>query len=94
MHAAKQRARLVSLGVKMDGEGLTHKVYLFFNRRRAGFVAMLLAIIGLSVWGVHRLNIESAFLEYFPKNSEIREVVAYIDSHYVGSTGFSLVIVW
>ena len=92
MHAAKQRARLVSLGVKMDGEGLTHKVYLFFNRRRAGFVAMLLAIIGLSVWGVHRLNIESAFLEYFPKNSEIREGVAYIDSHYVGSTGFSLVI--
>lgn len=92
MHAAKQRARLASLGVKMDGEGLTHKIYLFFNRRRAGFVAMLLAIIGLSVWGVHRLNIESAFLEYFPKNSEIREGVAYIDSHYVGSTGFSLVI--
>ena len=92
MHAAKQRARLASLGVKMDGEGLTHKIYLFFNRRRAGFVAMLLAIIGLSVWGVHRLNIESAFFEYFPKNSEIREGVAYIDSHYVGSTGFSLVI--
>lgn len=92
MRAVKQQARLASLGVKMGGEGLTHKIYLFLNRRRAGFVVILLAIIGLSVWGVHRLNIESAFLEYFPKNSEIREGVSYIDSHYVGSTGFSLVI--
>ena len=92
MRAVKQQARLASLGVKTGSEGLTHKTYLFFTRRRAGFVAMLLGIIGLSIWGVYRLNIESAFLEYFPKNSEIREGVSYIDRRYVGSTGFSLVI--
>ena len=92
MHSAKQNARLAALGIKIDEKGLTHKIYLFFNRHRAGFIIMLLAIINLSIWGIYQLNIESAFLEYFPKNSEIREGVSYIDSHYVGSTGFSLVI--
>ena len=92
MRTVKQNARLAALGVKLDGDGLTHKIYLFFNRHRTGFIAVLLGIISLSIWGIHCLNIESAFLEYFPKNSEVREGVSYIDSHYVGSTGFSLVI--
>ncbi|MGI5089307.1 efflux RND transporter permease subunit [Treponema sp. OMZ 805] len=92
VHAVKQNARLAALGIKIDEKGLTHKIYLFFNRHRAGFIIMLLVIISLSIWGIHQLNIESAFLEYFPKNSEIREGVSYIDDHYVGSTGFSLLI--
>ena len=92
MHSEKQNARLAALGIKIDEKGMMHRIYLFFNRHRAGFIIMLLAIINLSIWGIYQLNIESAFLEYFPKNSEIREGVSYIDSHYVGSTGFSLVI--
>ena len=92
MHSEKQNARLAALGIKIDEKGLMHKIYLFFNRHRAGFIIILFVIINLSIWGIYQLNIESAFLEYFPKNSEIREGVSYIDSHYVGSTGFSLVI--
>ena len=92
MHSTKQNARLAALGIKIDEKGMMHRIYLFFNRHRAGFIIMLLVIINLSIWGIYQLNIESAFLEYFPKNSEIREGVSYIDSHYVGSTGFSLVI--
>ena len=55
MHSEKQNARLAALGIKIDEKGMMHRIYLFFNRHRAGFIIMLLAIINLSIW-------EKAFL--------------------------------
>lgn len=87
----KKNARLALLGVNKNGAVLD-RIYSYFNKREGLFILGLLLIIGLSVWGVFNLNIESAFLEYFPKNSKIRNDVTAIDEKYVGTTGFSLVI--
>ncbi len=87
----RMQKRLFSLGI-VKNENLLDKIYYYFNRRRPAFIIILLAIISVSVWGITNLNIESAFLEYFPKESQIRKDVVHIDEQYVGTTGFSLVV--
>ena len=87
----KKNARLAALGVHKKGAVLD-RFYSYFNKRQAVFIIGLLVIIGISIWGIFNLNIESAFLEYFPKNSKIRSDVVSIDNKYVGTTGFSLVV--
>lgn len=87
----KKNARLAALGVNKKGAVLD-RFYSYFNKRQAVFIIGLLVIIGISIWGIFNLNIESAFLEYFPKNSKIRSDVVSIDNKYVGTTGFSLVV--
>lgn len=89
--AEKMQAGLSSLGI-VKNENLLDKIYYYFNRRQPAFIVMLLIIISVSIWGITNLNIESAFLEYFPKHSQIRKDVTHIDEHYVGTTGFSFVV--
>ena len=89
--AVKKNARLAALGVNKKG-AMLDRIYSYFNKREGRFVFGLLVIVGLSVVGIMNLNIESAFLEYFPKNSKVRNDVSSIDTKYVGTTGFSLVI--
>ena len=91
LRAVKKNARLAALGVNKKGATLD-RIYSYFNKREGRFVFGLLVIVGLSVVGIMNLNIESAFLEYFPKNSKVRNDVSSIDTKYVGTTGFSLVI--
>lgn len=91
LRAIKNNARRAALGIGKNGSG-PDKVYSHLNQQRTGFIVGLLVIIGLSIWGVYNLNIESAFLEYFPKDSVVRKDVQAIDEKYVGSTGFSFVI--
>ena len=89
--AVKKNARLAALGVNKKG-AMLDRIYSYFNKREGRFVFGLSVIVGLSVVGIMNLNIESAFLEYFPKNSKVRNDVSSIDTKYVGTTGFSLVI--
>lgn len=89
--AVKKNARLAALGINKNGAVLD-RIYTYLHKRQGLFILGLLIIIGLSVWGVLNLNIESAFLEYFPKNSKVRNDVSSIDTKYVGTTGFSLII--
>ena len=91
LRAVKKNARLAALGVNKKG-AMLDRIYSYFNKREGRFVFGLLVIVGLSVVGIMNLNIESAFLEYFPKNSKVRNDVSSIDTKYVGTTGFSLVI--
>ena len=89
--AVKKNARLAALGVNKKS-AMLDRIYSYFNKREGRFVFGLSVIVGLSVVGIMNLNIESAFLEYFPKNSKVRNDVSSIDTKYVGTTGFSLVI--
>ena len=91
LRAVKKNARLAALGVNKKG-AMLDRIYAYFNKREGRFVFGLSVIVGLSVVGIMNLNIESAFLEYFPKNSKVRNDVSSIDTKYVGTTGFSLVI--
>ncbi len=91
LRAVKKNERLAALGVNKKG-AMLDRIYSYFNKREGRFVFGLLVIVGLSVVGIMNLNIESAFLEYFPKNSKVRNDVSSIDTKYVGTTGFSLVI--
>ena len=91
LRAVKKNARLAALGINKKGATLD-RIYSYFNKREGRLVFGLSVIVGLSVVGIMNLNIESAFLEYFPKNSKVRNDVSSIDTKYVGTTGFSLVI--
>ncbi len=89
--AVKKNARLAALGINTK-DTLLNTVYHAINQRQGVFMGFLLLVLGLSVYGIFNLNIESAFLSYFPKNSRVYQDVDYIDNNYVGTASFSLVI--
>ncbi|AEJ18454.1 efflux RND transporter permease subunit [Gracilinema caldarium] len=49
-------------------------------------------IIVVSIWGMTKINVESALLSYFPKTSQLRQDVEFIDHNFAGSNLMSIVI--
>ena len=73
-------------------ETLIASIYAYLNKRRGRLIFVLVLFVGLSIWGLARLNVESSLIEYFPKESTMRRDVAAIDKEFAGTNVFSLVI--
>ena len=68
------------------------QIYGYLNKRRGRAVIAVAAILGLSFWGLSRLNVESSLIEYFPEDSQMRRDAAAIDDKFAGTNLFSFVI--
>lgn len=64
--------------------------YLSGNKIR--MTLLFLLIVGLSLLGISKLNIDSSLINYFPKDSKVRIDVDKIDSNFAGSNTFNFEI--
>ncbi len=64
--------------------------FLSVNRVRVAIV--LIIIIGLSILGLTKLNVESAIINYFPESSELRVNATKIDENFAGSNTFYFMV--
>jgi predicted RND superfamily exporter protein len=64
--------------------------FLSDNKIRVSVV--LIIIVGLSVWGLTKLNVESAIINYFPESSELRVNASRIDENFAGSNTFYFMV--
>lgn len=55
-------------------------------------VLFSLAIFGFSVWGVTRIRVETKFIDYFKKTSEVYQGLDYIDNHMGGTTPLEVIL--
>lgn len=66
--------------------------HAFLSVNRIRVAVILIIIIGLSIIGLTKLNVESAIINYFPKTSELRVNAAKIDKNFAGSNTFYFMI--
>lgn len=66
--------------------------HAFLSVNRIRVAVILIIIIGLSILGLSKLNVESAIINYFPKTSELRVNAAKIDKNFAGSNTFYFMI--
>lgn len=62
-----------------------YNVYSFFTGSQPRLVATCLAIIVFSVFGIKKLVIDTAFINYFPKTSQPRLDVEYVNDKFAGT---------
>ncbi len=69
---------------EQSGETFWH-VYKFFCGTNARISAMVVILIALGAWGLKILKIDTALINYFPKKSEFRQDIDYVDNQYAGT---------
>jgi predicted RND superfamily exporter protein len=55
-------------------------------------VLFSLAVMGLSIWGMTKVRVETKFIDYFHKNSEIYQGLDYIDNRMGGTTPLEVIL--
>jgi len=66
--------------------------HAFLSGNRVRMILIFIIIIGLSAYGLTKLNVESAIINYFPKSSELRVNAAKIDKNFAGSNTFYFMV--
>jgi uncharacterized protein len=68
------------------------RLFAYLRTRIPALFLSGLIILGLSIYGLTQINIESSMIEYFPKSSTMRQHNDYIADAFGGTNLFSLVI--
>ena len=67
-------------------------VYKRMSRHRIGVLVVTLFVVIISAYGLSKMNIESALIDYFPKDSSIRVNADYISDNFAGTNTFNVVV--
>lgn len=72
-----------------QGETL-YKIYHFFCGTKPRLYLSIIAMVVLSVFGLRLLHIDTALVNYFPENCEMRQDINYIDKQFAGTNSLYL----
>ncbi|MCR4947695.1 MAG: MMPL family transporter [Treponema sp.] len=89
-----ERARQLAGGKEMkDASGNTlYSIYHFFCGSRVRLVLFTLVILGLSYAGLRMLKIDTAIVNYFPENCQLRQDIKSIDKNFAGTNSLYFTI--
>ncbi len=89
-----ERARQLAGGKEMkDASGNTlYNIYHFFCGSRVRLVLFTLVILGISYAGLRMLKIDTAIVNYFPENCELRQDIKSIDKNFAGTNSLYFTI--
>lgn len=63
----------------------TYAIYRFFCGTPARLIIFTVAILTIAITGFRLINIDTALVNYFPRSSEFRQNLDYVDEHYAGT---------
>ena len=89
-----ERARQLAGGkeVKEASGNTLYNIYHFFCGSRVRLVLFTLVILGLSYAGLRMLKIDTAIVNYFPENCELRQDIKSIDKNFAGTNSLYFTI--
>lgn len=62
--------------------------FKYLSARKGRLFIFFAVVLALSFWGISKLNVESAIINYFPEDSEIRQNAKMIDNNFAGTNTF------
>jgi predicted RND superfamily exporter protein len=89
----KIRVKLARKGSSADRiDGLLGWLAGFNERRRVWVATITVLVVGISLWGLLTVKIDTNFHEYFDEKSEIRQTTEIISEKLAGASTFFLVV--
>lgn len=73
-------------------KGVSTHIATYLSEQRGRLYIFFVIVVALSVWGISKLNIESAIINYFPADSSIRTDAKMIDENFAGSNSFNFLV--
>jgi predicted RND superfamily exporter protein len=73
-------------------KGVSTHIATYLSEQRGRLYIFFVIVVALSVWGISKLNIESAIINYFPEDSSIRTDAKMIDENFAGSNSFNFLV--
>ncbi len=73
-------------------KGVSTHIATYLSEQRGRLYIFFIIVVALSLWGISKLNIESAIINYFPKDSSIRTDAKMIDENFAGSNSFNFLV--
>ncbi|OQY31325.1 MAG: hypothetical protein B6241_14390 [Spirochaetaceae bacterium 4572_59] len=67
-------------------------IYNKLSNHTVGILVTTALVVILSAYGLTQMNIESALIDYFPKDSSLRVNADYISDHFAGTNTFNVVV--
>ncbi len=67
-----------------------YQIYHFFCGSKPRLFLSIIVMVGLSVLGLRMLHIDTALVNYFPENCEMRQDINYIDKQFAGTNSLYL----
>ena len=97
--SAKLKARIEKQLARYGGKSSEEKnsetfynFYYFFAGTKPRLVIFILVIVLFSAFGLNRLIVDTAMVNYFPGSSKFRQDLAYVDDTLAGSNSMYVVI--
>ncbi len=71
--------------IEEAGGNTLYLIYHFFCGTKPRLVLFILTILGFSILGFRMLHIDTALVNYFPENCEMRQDINYVDKQFAGT---------
>ena len=85
LHALKARIQQMTGRVSAQSSGTSYNIYKFFCGSKPRMVIFSLVIIVFSVIGISFLKIDTSLVGYFPKKTQMRQDIDYVNDNFAGS---------
>lgn len=85
LHAIKAHVRQMTGRFSSQSSGTSYNIYKFFCGSKPRMVIFSLVIIALSVTGLSFLKIDTSLVGYFPKKTQMRQDIDYVNENFAGS---------
>lgn len=72
--------------------GLLNKLKILSLRAPGTITVLILLIFGGTAFGISRLNVENSFIDYFAKDTQVYQELAFIDKQFGGSTPLDIIL--
>lgn len=85
LHALKARIQQMTGRVSAQSSGTSYNIYKFFCGSKPRMVIFSLIIIVFSLIGISFLKIDTSLVGYFPKKTQMRQDIDYVNDNFAGS---------
>lgn len=69
-----------------------YHIFQFFCGSKPRMAIFLVVIVGVSIFGVRKVNIDSSMINYFPPDSKLRQDVDYVDERFAGTNLIFMIV--
>ena len=85
LHALKARIQQMTGRVSAQSSGTSYNIYKFFCGSKPRIIIFSLTIIVFSLIGISFLKIDTSLVGYFPKKTQMRQDIDYVNENFAGS---------
>ena len=85
LHELKHRIQQMTGRVSTQSSGTSYNIYKFFCGSKPRMIIFSLVIIVFSLAGLSFLKIDTSLVGYFPKKTQMRQDIDYVNDNFAGS---------